>query len=155
MNIPKSLSGNPKNKQLDKMANNERPVRVSPDMEVKLIKRYLEKKLGRRFKAKVKVDGYLDDPVYRLVLNDYDDCRTDGLTYDSHALWGEAVKDVLDVSRGFVDEYWRNVERAIRAEKSGEVLDKFDAGRMAAFRKTAVASSREEMLLRAAAEDEL
>lgn len=130
--------------------------RVSPDTEVRLIKHYLEKKFGRKFKARVKVDGYLDDLEYRLVLNDdyddYDDCR--GYD-DSHALYGKTVKDVLDVSRGFVDAYWRNVEKAIRAEKSDDVKDEFDEERMADYRKTAVASSREEMLLRAAAEGEL
>ena len=128
-----------------------RPPQISPDAEVGLIKRYLERKFNRKFKKRVKVDGYLDSPEYRLVLNDYDDCRP----FDSHAIWGDTVKDVLGLSYGFVNAYWRNVEKAINAEKSKTPLDKFDEERMADYRNMAVASSREEMLLRAAAEGAL
>ena len=122
---------------------------ISPDVEVKLIKHYLEKKFGHEFKARVKIDGYIDDPEYRLVLNDY--AATKGMN-KSRSVWGDTVKDVLGLGYGFVNAYWRNVEKAVNAAKSEIKLDTFDEKRMADYRDTAVAYSREEMLLMAAAE---
>lgn len=122
---------------------------ISAETEVKLIKHYLEEKFGHEFKARVKVDGYIEEPEYRLVLNDYD--ATKG-TDKSHSVWGDTVRDVLGLNFGFVNAYWRNVERGMNAAKSDVKLDRFDAERMADYRDTAVAGSRNEMILRAAAE---
>ena len=118
---------------------------IPSEVEVRLIKHYLEKTFGHEFKARVKVDGYIDKPEYRLVLNE---C---GST-DIHVVWGDPVKDVLSLNYGFVNAYWRNVERGMNAELSDAALSKFDLEIMEGYRETAVAGSRSEMILRATAE---
>ena len=122
---------------------------IPSEVEVRLIKHYLEKKFGHEFKARVKVDGYIDKPEYRLVLNDFG--STD-MPSRVHTVWGDTVRDVLGLNYGFVNAYWRNVERGINAELSDAALSKFDLEIMEGYRETAVAGSRSEMILRATAE---
>ena len=58
---------------------------------------------------------------------------------------------MLDTRKAFVESYWRDVERGLNALSDAN-LDKWDLDRAAEYREAAVASSREEMFLRAAAE---
>jgi len=122
---------------------------IPPEVEVRLIKHYLEKKFGHKFSTRVKVDGYIDELEYRLVLND---CGSTDMPSRVHAVWGDTVRDVLGLNYGFVNAYWRNVERGMNAEKWDMDLSKFDQEIMEGYRETAVAGSRGEMILRATAE---
>lgn len=119
------------------------------ETEVDIIKRFLERKFNRKFQKRVKVDGYLGGPIeYKLVIDDYDS----GCGFDKyHSVWGDSVEDILRVRRAFVDAYWRGVKRGFDA-LSDNSLSKWDSDRAFELRETAVAGSREEMILRAAAE---
>lgn len=119
--------------------------RVSPDDEFEIIKKLLGRKFGVELKERIRLDGYLDQPEYRLVL--VDDARR-------HSVWGASVQDILALKSAFVDMYWREIGRIDKMEKQDAAgqLDDWDKDRLADIKKTAVAGSREEMLLRAAAE---
>lgn len=85
---------------------------------------------------------------YKLVIDDY----ASSVGSDNyHSIWGKPTKNVLDVRKAFVESYWRDVERGMNALSDAN-LDKWDSDRAAEYRKMTVASSREEMFLRAAAE---
>lgn len=128
--------------------------RISAEDEVKLIKQFLERKFKRKFQTRVKIEGYLGGEVdFKLVVDDY---KSSDSKRGYHSIWGGAVQDVLRVHEAFVDSYWRGVKRGFDhladEGNDGDVLDKWDRERAAELRDTAVASSREEMLLRATAE---
>lgn len=121
---------------------------VSAETEVDIIRHYLEKKFNRKFRIRVKVEGYLDGEMeYRLVLDD----RTDGGLRNCHSVWGASSKNVFETKRAFVDSYWHNVKRGFDALSKND-LDNWDSQVAANYRETAVAGSREEMFLRATAE---
>lgn len=124
---------------------------VSADVEVSLIKDGLERKFGHKFQTRVKVDGYLDEMEYRLVMNDY------GFTEsgDSHCVWGGGVNNVLDLNEAFVSNYWRSISRAREALKNDADLSDFDKEHYGKCIDTAVAGSRSELLLRAVAEGKI
>ena len=85
---------------------------------------------------------------YKLVIDDY----ASSVGSDNyHSIWGKPTKNVLDVRKAFVESYWHDVERRMNAFSDAN-LDKWDSDRAAEYREVAVASSREEMFLRAAAE---
>lgn len=85
---------------------------------------------------------------YKLVIDDY----ASSVGSDNyHSIWGKSTKNVLDVRKAFIESYWRDVERGLKAFSVAN-LDKWDLVRAAEYREVAVASSREEMFLRAAAE---
>lgn len=124
---------------------------VSPDTEVRLIRENLERKFSSKFKSRVKVDGYLDEMNYCLVLNNYESDDTK----DWHSLWGGRTHNVLDVNKSFAVSYWENIRRAkeVLSDRSkAEALSSFERERHQKALAEAVAESREEMLLRAAVE---
>lgn len=122
---------------------------ISAETEVGLIKLFLERKFKRKFQERIKVEGYLGgDLEYKLVIDDFGSSA--GLD-KYHSVWGKSVKNVLDARKAFVEAYWRGVERGQNA-LSDASLDKWDSDRAAEYRETTVAGSREELLLRAAAE---
>ena len=85
---------------------------------------------------------------YKLVIDDY----ASSVGSDNyHSIWGKPTKNVLDVRKAFVESYWHDVERGMNALSDAN-LDKWDSDRAAEYREVAVASSREEMFLHAAAE---
>ena len=149
MNILKSLFGKLENKQPDKPANNDTLLQISAEVEVGIIRRFLEQKFNRKFQERVKVEGYLGGLMeYKLVIDDYNSGVGLG---KYHSVWGNSVKDVLCVRKAFIDAYWRGVKRGFDA-LSDNSLSKWDSDRARELRETAIAGSREEMLVRAAAE---
>lgn len=122
---------------------------LSAETEVNLIKTFLERKFNRKFQERVKVEGYLGGEMgYKLVLDDYNS----GYGFDKyHSVWGNTEKDVLFVRQAFIKAYWDGVKRGFDA-LSDNTLDKWDSDRAFELRETAVAGSREEMILRATAE---
>ena len=122
---------------------------LSAETEVGIIKRFLERKFNRKFQERVKVEGYLGGAMeYKLVIDDYNSgCGLDKY----HSVWGDSVKDVLCVRDAFIKGYWSRVKRGFDAMQTCN-LSKWDSDRAFEYRETAVAGSREEMLLRAAAE---
>ena len=122
---------------------------LSAEIEVNIIKRFLERKFNRKFQERVKVEGYLGGLMeYKLVIDDYNS----GVGLDKyHSVWGDSVKDILCVRKAFIDAYWRGVKRGFDA-LSDNSLSKWDSDRASELRETAVAGSREEMILRATAE---
>ena len=123
---------------------------LSAEIEVDIIKRFLERKFNRKFQERVKVEGYLGGLMeYKLVIDDYNSETSKFDRY--HSVWGDSVKDILCVRRAFIDAYWRGVKRGFDA-LSDNSLSKWDSDRAFELRETAVAGSREEMILRATAE---
>lgn len=122
---------------------------ISAETEVGLIKRFLERKFNRKFQERVKVEGYLGGLMeYKLIIDDYNS----GVGLDKyHSVWGDSVKDILCVRKAFINAYWRGVKRGFDA-LSNNNLSKWDSDRAFELRETAVAGSREEMILRATAE---
>ena len=122
---------------------------ISAETEVGLIKLFLERKFKKKFQERIRIDGYLGDGLeYKLAIDDY----TSSAGSDNyHSIWGKPTKNVLDTRKAFVESYWRGVERGMKALSDAN-LDKWDSDRAAEYREVAVASSREEMFLRAAAE---
>lgn len=125
---------------------------IPAETEVDIIKRLLERKFGHAFQMRVKAEGYLGERMaYRLVVDDFcSDCRTPARSVSAHSVWGGETYDILDVKKEFLREYWRKVDKGVEA--LGKQLDKWDSDRAAEYREMSVAGSREEMLLRAAAE---
>ena len=122
---------------------------LSAEVEVGIIRRFLEQKFNRKFQERVKVEGYLGGLMeYKLVIDDYNSGVGLG---KYHSVWGNSVKDILCVRRAFIDAYWRGVKRGFDA-LSDNSLSKWDSDRARELRETAIAGSREEMLVRAAAE---
>ena len=122
---------------------------ISAEIEVGLIKLFLERKFKRKFQERIKVEGFLgSDLEYRLVIDDYNSRHQPG---NYHSVWGKSVKNVLDVRKAFVEAYWHKVELGKNAP-SDINLDKWDSDRAAEYKETAVASSREELFLRASVE---
>lgn len=123
---------------------------LSAEIEVDIIKRFLEQKFNRKFQERVKVEGYLGGLMeYKLVIDDY---NSESSKFDRyHSVWSDSVKDILCVRRAFIDAYWRGVKRGFDA-LSDNSLSKWDSDRAFELRETAVAGSREEMILRATAE---
>lgn len=122
---------------------------ISAETEVSLIKLFLERKFKKKFQERIRVDGYLGgDLEYKLVIDDY---ASSAGSDNYHSIWGKPTKNVLDTRKAFVESYWCNVERGLNALSDAN-LDKWDSDRAAEYREVAVASSREEMFLRAAAE---
>ena len=151
MNILKSLFGKSESKQSGALTNNGDLPQISADTEVLLIKDGLERKFGHRFQTKVKVDGYLDEMEYRLVINDYD---VDGLT-NCHSVWGGATKNVLDLSAAFVAGYWDGLHRARQKLTEEKNISDFDRESAKNRLDMAVAGSREELIMRAVVEGKI
>lgn len=123
---------------------------LSAEVEVGIIRRFLERKFNRKFQERVKVEGYLGGLMeYKLVIDDYNSETSKLDRY--HSVWGDSVKDILCVRKAFIDAYWRGVKRGFDA-LSDNSLSKWDSDRARELRETAIAGSREEMLVRAAAE---
>ena len=122
---------------------------ISAETETGIIRRFLERKFNRKFQERVKVEGYLGGLMeYKLVIDDYNS----GVGFDKyHSVWGDSVKDILCVRKAFIDAYWRGVKRGFDA-LSDNSLSKWDSDRAFELRETAIAGSREEMILRATAE---
>lgn len=122
---------------------------LSAEIEVSIIKRFLERKFGREFQERVKVEGYLGGRMeYKLVMDDYNSgCGLDKY----HSVWGDSVTDILRVRDAFVEGYWSRVKRGFDA-LSDNSLSKWDSDRAFEYREMAVAGSREEMILRATVE---
>ena len=122
---------------------------ISAETEVSLIKLFLERKFKRKFQERIKVDGFLgSDLEYRLVIDDH---NSGDWPCNYHSIWGKSVKNVLDVRKAFVEAYWHKGELGKNAP-SDINLDKWDSDRAAEYRETTVASSREELFLRASVE---
>lgn len=122
---------------------------ISAETEVSLIKLFLERKFKRKFQERIKVEGFLgSDLEYRLIIDDYKSRHQPG---NYHSVWGKFVKNILDVRKAFVEAYWHRVELGKNA-LSDINLDKWDSDRAAEYREMTVASSREELFLRASVE---
>ena len=144
LNMFRRTAGVEKTRSMPTVFNN-----ISAETEVGLIKLFLERKFKNKFQERIRVDGYLGgDLEYKLVIDDY---ASSVGSNNYHSIWGKPVKNVLDVRKAFVELYWYNVERGLNALSYAN-LDKWDFDRAAEYREVAVASSREEMFLRAAAE---
>lgn len=84
-------------------------IKISVESEVDFIKSLLEKKFGRKFQMRVRVNGYLgDDMKYSLVVDDY--CNDDPQR-KYHSVGGYETKNVLDVKSEFLRAYWNIVEK--------------------------------------------
>lgn len=121
---------------------------ISPDVEVDLIKTFLEKKFKRKFQMRVKAEGYLGEEMdYRLIVDDY--CTNDP-QHEYHSVHGYETSNILDVKKEFLKSYWDRVQRV--HDSVGKSLDKWDSDRIAEYKDTMVASSREELLILAGLE---
>lgn len=121
-------------------------VELTADVEVELIKYFLEKRYGHKFSERVAVDGFIDDMSYRLVI---DDRRTPGVGLDWVSAYGGETKNVLAVRPAFLDRYWDDVRRGYETDENDS---RWDRDTKARCRAAACAGSRDEMLVMAAAE---
>ena len=152
MNILKNFFGSHENERNEPTdAIGDLP-KISADTEIRLIKDRLEKKFGHKFKARVKVDGYIDKMEYRLVMDDYDAGDTG---FQSHSVWGGSTENILDLNEAFVSGYWDRISRAKRGLENEANLSDFDRRHMLDAMDTAVAGSREELIMRAAVEGKI
>ena len=118
---------------------------ISPDVEVNLIKTFLERKLNRKFQIRVRAEGYLGEEMnYRLVVDNY--CTNDPQN-KYYSIYGYETSNILDVKREFLKSYWDRVQTV--HDSVGKSLDKWDSDRIAGYKDTMVVSSREELLIRA------
>jgi len=121
-----------------KQASREYP---RPEAEVDFIMKLLEKKLGTPFTRRVKLDGYIDEPEYRLVVNNYASAKTGQFV----AIFGGGSKNVLDISTKFLEKYWADSEKYSNADVSR--MDSFDRSIYEDWKRAEVAGSREELIL--------
>lgn len=120
-------------------------MKISAETEVDFIKSLLEKKFGRRFQMRVRVNGYLgDDMKYFLVVDDY--CNDDSQR-KYHSVSGYETKNVLDVKSEFLRAYWNIIEKV--HDSVGKQLDSWDARMIADYKDVMVVDSREELLMKA------
>lgn len=120
-------------------------IKLSVESEVDFIKSLLEKKFGRKFQMRVRVNGYLgDDMKYSLVVDDY--CNDDPHR-KYHSVRGYETKNVLDVKSEFLRAYWNIVEKV--HDSVGKQLDSWDARMIADYKDVMVVDSREELLIKA------
>ena len=92
---------------------------------------------------RIKAEGYLGEEMkYHLVIDDF--CEHDPKG-NYHSIHGYDTANILDVKRQFLSSYWDKVERVHSSR--GKNLDKWDADRIAEYKDTMVASSREELLI--------
>jgi hypothetical protein len=120
-------------------------MKIPVELEVDLIKTLLERKFSRKFQMRVKVEGYLGEEMkYRLVVDDY--CANDQ-HHKYHSVYGYDTSNILDVKREFLKSYWDQVQKV--HDSVGKTLDKWDSDRIAEYKDTMVASSREELLIHA------
>lgn len=120
-------------------------MKISVESEVDFIKSLLEKKFGRKFQMRVRVNGYLgDDMKYFLVVDDY--CNDDP-QQKNHSVSGYETKNVLDVKSEFLRAYWNIVEKV--HDSVGKQLDSWDARMIADYKDVMVVDSREELLMKA------
>lgn len=120
-------------------------IKLSVESEVDFIKSLLEKKFGRKFQMRVRVNGYLgDDMKYSLVVDDY--CNDDPQR-KYHSVGGYETKNVLDVKSEFLRVYWNIVEKV--NDSVGKQLDSWDARMIADYKDVMVVDSREELLIKA------
>lgn len=123
-------------------------IKISVETEVDFIKFLLEKKFGRQFQMRVKVNGYLgDDMKYSLVVDDY--CNNDPQR-KYHSFSGYETKNILDIKSEFLRAYWYSVKKV--HDSIGKQLDKWDAGIIGIYKDTMVVNSREELLMKASLE---
>ena len=98
-------------------------IKISVESEVDFIKSLLEKKFGRKFQMRVRVNGYLgDDMNYSLVVDDY--CNNDSQR-KYHSFSGYETKNILDVKSEFLRAYWYSVKKV--HDSIGKQLDSWDA----------------------------
>ena len=121
---------------------------LTPEKEVELIQTFLEKKFKTKFEKRIKVEGYLDDLQYKLVLENYRTRKSYG--DNAVAVWGGNSKSVFDISKEFVSNYWWRIDKYLCKDQD-QKFDSFDKYSYDDCLKTAVANSREEFLLKAEA----
>ena len=64
---------------------------ISAEIEVGLIKLFLERKFKRKFQERIKVDGFLgSDLEYRLVIDDH---NSGDWPCNYHSIWGEICQE--------------------------------------------------------------
>lgn len=120
-------------------------IKISVESEVDFIKSLLEKKFGRKFQMRVRVNGYLgDDMKYSLVVDDY--CNDDPQR-KHHSVGGYETKNVLDAKSEFLRAYWNIVEKV--NDSVGKQLDSWDARMITDYKDVMVVDSREELLIKA------
>lgn len=122
---------------------NDVRISISPDDEINLIMRALEKKHNVKLKKRVSVSGYIDDIDYRLVLT------TDRKDFDDPSIYisGGSTNDVLKVNEAFIDDFWRdraNHEKIKRGEAEYDSVFGKES-----LEKSDIAPSRNAFLLRA------
>lgn len=121
---------------------------MSPETEAKLIAHYLGKKFKTEFTFRIRLDGYIDEPEYQLMLSDSGSVKW---PTTAHYIYGDKTDNIFNLYSEFCKAYWRNVKRATDT-LDDSALDEWDKNVLKSYRKTAVASSKDEMFLRATAE---
>ena len=120
---------------------------LSTEAEVNFIKDLLEKKFNVKFQERVRVEGYLGENLYySLVIDDY--CNPSPPN-SHHSIYGYKTKSILDVRKEFLKAYWDNIEEVDAIRTTRKELDAWDTKRIDRYKETAVASSHEELLIRA------
>lgn len=137
-----------KDQALTTLQNDFVPPRLSEETEVAFIKKLLERKFNRSFQMRVKVEGYLGEELeYSLVIDDYCSCADH---YKHHCIFGYRTKDILNVKRLFLNAYWDRIKEALNFNELKP--DNWDRERIAGYKETMVAETREKLLLLAALE---
>lgn len=114
---------------------------MRPEIELDLIIELLERKLNTKFEKRIRLDGYIDEPRYRLVLENYKTANSDKMV----SIFGGESKNIFDLHEKFIESYWNNFKRF--AGKEPPPAHSFDRRTYDDWEKTAVAGSREEFLL--------
>lgn len=121
---------------------------ISPEAEAKLIAHYLGKKFKTEFTFRIRLDGYIDEPEYQLMLSDSGSVKWPTV---AHYVYGHKTDSILDLYSEFCKAYWQNVKRTMDASDDS-ALDDWEKNLLKGYRETVIASSRDEMFLRATAE---
>jgi len=113
-----------------------------PEAEIDFIMKLLEKKFSTPFKKRIKLDGYIEKPEYRLVIDNYGAAANGG---NLISIYGGASENILDICSRFVEKYWADSEKYSHADVNA--MDSFDRGIYDRWKRTEVAGSREELVL--------
>ena len=122
--------------------------RVTAEDEARIIAHYLEKKFNHKFRFKIKVDGYIDDMEYKLVLTDDQEVKFPEF---AHTLYGNSSKDIFSLYQNFCAAYWRNIARIAEIARN-PAASQFEKTMEKSYSETAIASSRDELMFRASVE---
>jgi len=117
--------------------------KLRPEIELNLIEELLEQKFHTPFERRVRLDGYIDEPRYRLVLENYKTAHSDNMI----GIYGGESGSVLDLHEKFVEKYWADFDRF--AGKEPPAPHSFERRTYDDWQRSAVAGSREEFLLQA------